>query len=86
VSIKTRWLQGAGIDGWVQDLSLNGMRVLACEPLDDEHLVKIESEFCQAIARVAHCRASSDRRYVVGLEFLTLRFTAPQGTFVSVDA
>ena len=85
VTIKTRWSQGVGVDGWVQDLSLNGMRVLTVEPFDDEHLVKVESDFCHAIARVAHCRASSDRRYVVGLEFLTLRFTVPQGNFVSTD-
>lgn len=86
VRIKTRWSQLAGVEGQAEDLSLNGMRLLAREPLDDEHLVKIESDFCEAIARVAHCRASSDRRYVVGLEFLTLRFTAPTDAFVPSEA
>ena len=64
----------------MRDLSLNGMQIAAGAPLQLNQIVKIDSAACAAIARVAHCKRErsgipgAPERWIVGVEFLTLRF------------
>jgi hypothetical protein len=53
-----------------------------------EQVVKVDSDVCQALGRVAHCERheSLPDRWTAGLEFLTLRFRKSRGTFVSARA
>ena len=71
-------------------------RSTACDssvgaPLPANQIVKIDCASCAAVARVAHCEreqsdAGGDERWLVGVEFLTLRFRSARGTFVSARA
>lgn len=70
----------------IQDLSPLGMCVLAPEPLPVDQVVKVDGILLSAVARVVSCRRESARgtgRATIGLEFLTLDFPEPRGTFVS---
>jgi curved DNA-binding protein CbpA len=75
----------------MRDISLNGMQFAVGAPLQPNQIVKIDCASCPAVARVAHCeRDRSDpeggARWLVGVEFLTLRFCNARGTFVSARA
>ncbi|MFK8019196.1 MAG: DnaJ domain-containing protein [Pseudomonadales bacterium] len=67
------------------DLSLNGLQFRFPVALQAGHLVKIECQLFSAVAKVAHC-ASADAGFLLGAQFLSLRFTAQQGSFVSTSA
>lgn len=86
VAITVAWGSDAALAADMRDLSLNGMRLTAPSPLETDQIVRIDSELCRAIARVAYCRAAPEGGFSVGLEFLTLRFLRPTGTFVSTSA
>jgi hypothetical protein len=51
-------------------------------------VVKIDCAVCRALARVAHSRRdpAAAGGWLVGLEFLTLRFASSRGSFVSTSA
>jgi hypothetical protein len=75
----------------MRDISLNGMQFAVGAPLQPNQIVKIDCASCAAVARVAHCeRDDADpdgvKRWLVGVEFLTLRFRSARGTFVSARA
>ncbi len=70
----------------IQDLSPLGMCVLASEPLPVDQVVKVDGALLSAVARVVSCRragATGAGQATIGLEFLTLDFPEPRGTFVS---
>jgi hypothetical protein len=50
-----------------------------------DQLIKIDCYACRAIARVAHIERKG-RSWVVGVEFINLRFEKAKGTFVSTRA
>jgi hypothetical protein len=75
----------------MRDVSLNGMQFAAAAPLQLNQIVKIDCASCVAVARVAHCErdrsdSSAPERWLVGVEFLTLRFRSARGTFISARA
>jgi hypothetical protein len=85
------WPQAAAYSAEMRDISLNGMQFVAAAPLHANQIVKIDCASCVAVARVAHCeRDHSDPggvdRWLIGVEFLTLRFHNARGTFVSARA
>lgn len=70
----------------IQDLSATGMCVIAKEPLAVNQVVKIDGTMLSAVARVVSCRRQEPPApglLVIGVEFLTLEFVEPRGTFVS---
>lgn len=70
--------------GSLRDLSPLGLQFQCAEFLREDQIIRIVSEALVAIARVSHCGTSpSGRGYVTGVEFLTLRFHDPCGTFFS---
>lgn len=85
VTCYTYWPQSPGHRATMRDLSLNGMQVTAAFRVDTGVLVKVDSALCQSIARVAWCTPDG-RGWLIGLEFVTLRFHRSRGSFVSVEA
>lgn len=86
VTFYTRWPQASGFEGHIEDISLNGLRLVTSHDLVEGQRIKIVSDVVQAIAKVSH--AVSERRgwkltCVAGVSFLTLRFGRSVGGFVS---
>jgi hypothetical protein len=92
IDLYVSWPQSAPFAAEMRDLSLNGMQIAAGAPLQLNQIVKIDCETCAAVARVAHCKrertslTGAGERWLVGVEFLTLRFRKPRGSFVSARA
>ena len=82
------WPQETPFVGEMRDLSLNGMRFAATDAVPLNQVIKLDSEVCRAVARVAHCERDHERAdgWTIGVEFLTLRFPRKRGTFVSARA
>jgi hypothetical protein len=91
IDLYVSWPQQAPFAAEMRDLSLNGMQIGCGSPLQINQIVKIDGDICAATARVAHCKRDrtsafgAAERWTVGLEFLTLRFRNPRGTFVSAQ-
>ena len=85
VLLYVGWPQSEPFAAELRDLSLNGMRLSAASDVPVNQVVKVDSELCRALARVAHCErdAGSAERWTIGLEFLTLKFVNNRGSFVS---
>ena len=85
VLLYVGWPQAEPFAAQLRDLSLNGMQVAAASSVPVNQVVKVDSDRCRALARVAHCERdpSSAGRWTIGLEFLTLKFADSRGSFVS---
>ena len=87
VLLYVGWPQNEPFTAELLDLSLNGMRLAASSDVPVNQVVKVDSDLCRALARVAHCeRPSAAERWTIGLEFLTLKFANNRGSFVSARA
>jgi hypothetical protein len=84
VTCYTSWPQRPGLSAEMHDLSLNGMQITAPFAARPGALIKVDSDACRAVARVAYCRAAGGR-FVIGLEFVTLKFERTRGSFVSAS-
>jgi hypothetical protein len=82
----TSWPQRTGLQATMCDLSLNGMQLATSFTAEPGGIVKLDSEFCRALARVAYCRPGNKRGWVLGVEFITLVFASARGNFVSARA
>lgn len=72
--------------GRSRDISLTGMLFATREPVRPGAVLKIESAACSAVARVSNSRASRGllrSECLVGVEFMSVRFAASRGGFVS---
>ncbi|MGI9234766.1 MAG: J domain-containing protein [Woeseiaceae bacterium] len=82
----THWPQRKAHSGRIEDLSLNGLRLVTRQDLIEGQRIKIVSDVVQAVAQVTHTlyeRRGWGRRCVAGVSFVTLRFGSPVGGFVS---
>ena len=91
IDLYVTWPQPAPYSAEMRDISLNGMRFAAAAPLEQNQIVKIDCASCAAVARVAHCEhdgrdSAGAECWLVGVEFLTLRFRNARGTFISARA
>lgn len=86
IRIVTHWLSREELPAVMRNLSLNGMQLLASAELAPDQLIRIDAEFCQCVGRVAHCREWGERGWIIGVEFVTLRFAKLYGNFVSTRA
>ncbi len=74
-----------GIEADLHDVSLSGMRFSCTYELTKDDIVRVDCEFCAAVARVAHVSSSaSGMQY--GAEFLTARFKRQRGSLLSIPA
>ena len=86
VTFYTSWPQASGLEGHIEDISLNGLRLVTNFDLIEGQRIKIVSDVVQAIARVSHAvveRRGWTHHCVAGVSFLTLRFGRSVGGFVS---
>lgn len=82
----TQWPRGAAFDGETRDISLNGLRFITRQSLQEGQRIKIVSAVLEAVALVTHCsqiRSNWTTQCSVGVSFLTLRFVNSVGGFVS---
>lgn len=77
----------AGSPGTLRDLSLTGLQFACPSQLAINQVIRIESDVLAATVRITRClKDEAGRGYQVGGAFLTLRFHASRGTFVSENA
>jgi len=82
----THWPQRRAYSGHMEDLSLNGLRLVTGRNLVEGQCIKIVSDVVHAVAQVSHTlyeRRGWSRRCVAGVSFVTLRFGRSVGGFVS---
>lgn len=84
VTCYTAWPQRSTLAATMHDLSLNGMQISANFYAAPGSLLKVDSEPCQSLARVAYCTADG-ANWIIGLEFVTLRFSRRRGSFISAE-
>lgn len=83
------WPDSIVTTGTTTDMSPVGLRFVGREPLPPGKIVKIDSALCTAIAQIRHCTPhtrSDQGKWEIGVKFITLRFSASQGNFVSTVA
>lgn len=85
IAFFTDWPQDRPHSGQSRDISLDGMQFVATEPLSVNQMIKIDCPTCRCVARVAHVQQSG-AEWIVGVQFMTLRFEQTQGSFVSARA
>jgi hypothetical protein len=86
ITFYTRWPQEPGFDGRIEDISLNGLRMVSNQELVKGQRIKIVSDVVEAVATVTHHMNTGGtwtRKSVVGVSFITLRFARSRGGFVS---
>ena len=88
----TFWLPTSGLlhsSGTTEDLSLNGMRFVSTTEIPIDARVRIECDFCSAVA-VVRCTWPDPVRPTAhwhsGVEFLTLRLKHERGGIFSTVA
>ncbi len=75
--------------GEIVDLSLQGMRFQCCDKLLPKMTIKISGRDLKAVAVVRNIYKIIDQGgilYSVGVEFLTVQFSQPKGSFYSASA
>jgi len=86
ISYYTHWPQPKPHSGRIEDMSLNGLRLVTRQDLTEGQCIKIVSDVVQAVAQVTHTlyeRRGWGKRCVAGVSFVTLRFGRSVGGFVS---
>ena len=86
ITFFTGWPQKPGFDGRIEDISLNGLRMVSKQELVKGQRIKIVSDVVEAVATVTHCMHTGgawSKQSVVGVSFITLRFVRSVGGFVS---
>lgn len=88
VSYCLSWPADRTFDGVTEDVSISGMRFTSALELAPEERLRLDCDFCSAVAVVRNSRASTSGRSTMwqsGVEFLTLRIKHPRGSLVSKD-
>lgn len=83
------WLQWPGkasLTSTISDFSPAGCALIHPGIVAVGQTVMIETEIFNAICKVRHCKDSGNRRYLIGLEFITLDMLAVPGTLLSATA
>ena len=86
ITYYTHWPQQKGFAGHIEDLSLNGLRLVTAQDLAEGQCIKIVSDVVQAVAQVTNIlyeRRGWSTRCVAGASFITLRFGQSIGAFIS---
>ena len=72
--------------GETRDLSLNGMRLLSPVGLAGGELLRLDSDFCSAVAVARSAQAARSDGWECGLEFITLRLANDRRDLISTVA
>ena len=77
----------SGNPGVISDLSPRGLKFMADKQVQEGTVVKITSGILSATGQVVYCRPKFlGRQFIIGVEFITLRFHRSTGTFISESA
>jgi len=82
----TGWPQKKGYNGAVQDISPRGMQFVTDKSPKTGMHIKVECETCSAVARITNYEkhsTTSETKWVVGVEFVTILFRETRGSFIS---
>jgi hypothetical protein len=81
------WPAERTFDGTTEDVSISGMRFTSGLELAPEERLRIDCDFCSAVAVVRNSRAADGGNgdWQTGVEFLTLRIKQPRGSLLSKD-
>jgi len=88
VSYCLSWPADRSFEGITEDVSISGMRFTSALELVPEERLRIDCDFCSAVAVVRNSRVDESRHGAVwqsGVEFLTLRIKHPRGSLLSKD-
>ncbi len=85
IAFYTRWPQEVAHHGQIRNLSPNGMQFQTRVALEKDRVIKIDGDAMSSVARVVNQSRQwgLTRVYWVGVEFCTIRFVSPKGTFFS---
>lgn len=86
ITFYTHWPQPEGYTGESLDMSLNGMKFVTLKSVTEGQILKIDCTVCRAVGEVSHSEpqgGSSEPLWVVGVQFVRLRFERSSGSFVS---
>ncbi len=89
VVLCASWPDAPLVGGVSEDVSVSGMRLVTHVELVTGDRVRLDCDFCSAVAIVRHVRrhgAAAARQWHIGVEFLTLRIRRGKGVFVSTEA
>lgn len=89
VTLYTEWPPAAGLRGETRDVSPHGISFVTTELIPPEAVVKLDSEFCRAVLKVANTRVEDDGAdglWLVGAQFLAVAFPRARGGFLSAEA
>jgi len=89
VSFLATWPQHVPMAGRMQDVSLHGLKFITRQALSAGQIIRLDSDLCQAVARVVAAQPSVDsgrREWLVRAEFLTLDLERTVGAFVCETA
>ena len=84
VKFYTAWPHTEVNTGTTKNVSLNGMQLITAAELENNQVLKINSNELFAVAKVVNYQ-QIDHEWHYGLEFITLRFHRAHGTFVSLE-
>lgn len=87
IEFYTAWPQKNGHSGIVRDISLRGMQFVTDKSPKTGTHIKVECETCTAVARVMNYEKRSavlGKKWVVGIEFVTILFRETRGSFISI--
>ena len=89
ITFYTHWPASRSYVGQTHDVSLNGLQLLTTIALNKHQIIKISSKPLDAVAQVVNQREEArgllGKRWRIGVEFLTLKFHQPQGSFLEID-
>lgn len=87
LQLFTTWPQAHGMPARSRDVSLDGISFVTQELLEPRAVVKIDSDVCRAVVRIANLRVDADSgSWLVGAQFLSVLFARPRGAFLSTLA
>jgi curved DNA-binding protein CbpA len=88
VSYCLSWPADRSFEGMTEDLSISGMRFTGALELVIEERLRLDCDFCSAVAVVRNSRPAERGRagmWQSGVEFLTLLIKHPRGSLLSKD-
>lgn len=88
VSYCLSWPADRTFEGTTEDVSISGMRFTGGLELAPEERLRLDCDFCSAVAVVRNSRLNAAGRgnsWQSGVEFLTLRIKHPRGSLLSKD-
>lgn len=86
--LYTHWPAPA-ISAQSRDVSPNGISFVTGQRLEPQAVIKLDSDWCQAVVRISNIRSDDERNegnWLIGAAFLSVIFPRSRGAFLSTQA